>query len=228
MPNTDHKVSINTIANSVGRVYRPRVCSPVTFASLVAILALCVAFGACNADPSPAQNDLTSASHNVSAASASSSSAGAAASALATNPYAKTPSQVTAVAGLAAPPASSLDVPQPLLTHLQKGQPYSAFRQQALANGWQPVATAMCKANVVGGNYKSLCASHPELNSCRLCDQMPELNSCSGDGYCSMQFRHTGTPEIMQVSTHGDTRDWMHADSSLRVTDWAFSKTPEQ
>jgi hypothetical protein len=197
-------------------------------ASLAAALALGLLLCACDPTPSAAQAAPAETSRSDIAAPSSSTSTRAASSALATNPYAKTPSQDGAGAALAAPAASSPDVPKPLLAHLEKGRPYSAFRRQALVDGWQPVVTAMCKANVAGGDYKSLCASHPKLNSGHLCDQMPELNACSGDGYCTMQFRHAGTPQIMQVNTYGDTRDWMHANSGLLVTDWAFSKTPEQ
>ncbi|RDS80706.1 hypothetical protein [Dyella psychrodurans] len=138
-------------------------------------------------------------------------------------------SQDVARAGLAAPAASSPDVPKALLSLVQKGKPYATIRKQLLTNGWQPVATAMCMANVVGGNYKDLCGKHPDLGNCQLCQQMPELNVCSGDGYCNMQFRHADTPEIIRITTYGDTNGWNGANAaSLIVTDWDFTKTPDK
>lgn len=105
---------------------------------------------------------------------------------------------------------------------VHKGMAYADFRQAVLDQGWQPVVDAQCKANVVGGNYQSLCAKG-DLDSCKACDELPELNACSGDGACAMVFHHDN--DRLEVGTFGDIgeRHVKGSESGLNVTGWSVT-----
>jgi hypothetical protein len=110
------------------------------------------------------------------------------------------------------------------INDVRKGMAYADFRQALLAQGWQTVTDAKCKANVVGGAYKELCAKGSD--SCKACDELPELSACSGDADCVMNFKHAD--KTLQVSTYGDIADRnVHGkNSQLNVTGWTVSATP--
>lgn len=117
-----------------------------------------------------------------------------------------------------------------LLPKLREGMAYADFRKLVLANGWTPVVTPGCMANVVGGDYASVCKANPDQISCRICGLMPELDSYSGDGYSLVRFRHAGDGEQVEATGYGMIEDWNIPgdDSRLQVMDWEFSKGPTQ
>lgn len=110
----------------------------------------------------------------------------------------------------------------PALPGVRKGMAYADFRRAVLGQGWQPVVDKQCKANVVGGNYATLCANGGP-DSCKACDELPELSACSGDGACAMVFRHDG--DRLEVGTLGDIGDRhvQGGDSGLNVTGWTVT-----
>lgn len=112
-----------------------------------------------------------------------------------------------------------------LLPGLKEGMAYADFRKLMLANGWTPVVTPECVANVVGGDYASVCKANPDQISCRICELMPELDSYSGDGYSLVRFRHAGDGEQVEVTGYGMIEDWNVSgdDSRLQVMGWEFS-----
>ncbi|MBN8894604.1 MAG: hypothetical protein J0I71_07185 [Rhodanobacter sp.] len=111
------------------------------------------------------------------------------------------------------------------LDNVHKGMAYADFRTALLVDGWRPVVDLKCKANVVGGAYKELCAKG--LDSCKACDELPELGACSGDAVCLMHFQDAATHRQLDVSTYGDLGDRnVHGvDSQLGVTGWTVSST---
>lgn len=123
-----------------------------------------------------------------------------------------------------APPAATSvnTAPREAIAGVHKGMGYADFRQAVLAQGWQPVVDAQCKANVVGGNYQTLCAKG-DLDSCKACDELPELNACSGDGACAMVFHHDAAR--LEVGTFGDIgeRHVTGDESGLNVTGWSVT-----
>ena len=123
--------------------------------------------------------------------------------------------------------AGSTHAPDPtslLDAKLDKGMAYSEFRKIVLDRGWKPKPDAKCKANVVGGDYKTWCPAHPGDAMCKVCDEVPELSACSGDGHCLMQFTHTDVAKDLAVSTYGEINNWnAPADKSgLMVTGWEY------
>ena len=117
-----------------------------------------------------------------------------------------------------------------LLSGLKPGMAYADFRKLVLANGWTPVVTPECMANVVGGDYASVCKTNPDQISCQICGLMPELDSYSGDGYSLVRFRHAGDGEQLEVTGYGMIEDWNIPgdESRLQVMSWEFSKNPAQ
>ena len=117
-----------------------------------------------------------------------------------------------------------------LLPGLKEGMAYADFRKLVLANGWTPVVTPECMANVVGGDYASVCKTNPDQISCQICELMPELDSYSGDGYSLVRFRHAGDGEQLEATGYGMIEDWNVSgdDSRLQVVGWEFSKSPAQ
>src|SRR5690242_8462360 len=51
---------------------------------------------------------------------------------------------------------------------LDKGMAYSEFRKIVLDRGWTPKPDDKCKANVVGGDYKTWCPAHPGDAMCKV------------------------------------------------------------
>jgi hypothetical protein len=178
-------------------------------AKLLNTVMLIFALSACNAN-SPAPADATVASATP-AASQSVSRLSAA-----TLPAASATQQST---DEAAESRTSIN-------NVSKGMAYADFRQALLAQGWQPVTDPKCKANVVGGAYKELCAKGSD--SCKACDELPELSACSGDADCVMNFHHAD--KTLQASTYGDIadRNVRGKDSQLNVTGWKVSETPDK
>lgn len=129
-------------------------------------------------------------------------------------------SQGLARAALATPEAPASGVSAAWLAGLEKDRPYATFRDRALANGWTPLTSADCMANVVGANYERLCATPDAPATCATCAELPELNACSGDGYCEMQFVHAGARRILQVDTYGAIDRGARQDSGPRVIGW--------
>jgi len=140
---------------------------------------------------------------------------------------ADTPAPVPARAASARPATETSSVPDPALLlngKLDKGMAYSEFRKIVLDRGWTPKPDDKCKANVVGGDYKTWCPAHPGDAMCKVCDEVPELSACSGDGHCLMQFTHTDVAKDLAVSTYGEINNWnAPADKSgLMVTGWEY------
>lgn len=105
---------------------------------------------------------------------------------------------------------------------LTEGMAYADFHAALVKQGWKPVVDKQCMANVVGGNYKTLCAARSSA-MCKACKQMPELSSCGAGGVCLMRFHHPGNNKNLDVGTFGDISDWnVHgAHSQIFVTGWS-------
>lgn len=106
---------------------------------------------------------------------------------------------------------------------LKAGTPYGDVRNALLAQGWQPVRDAQCRANVVGGEHETLCAENPGLAGCKACEELPELASSSGDGYSLMRFSHPDG-RALKLTAYGMLADGLvtGADSRLELWTWAF------
>ncbi|GLQ46127.1 hypothetical protein GCM10007862_11780 [Dyella lipolytica] len=109
---------------------------------------------------------------------------------------------------------------------LKEGMAYADFHKALLAQGWAPVVDRQCKANVVGGDYKTSCATHPDA-TCKACDVIPELSSCGSDGVCLTRFHNASSNKNLEVGTYGDTDDWnVHGgESRILVTGWTVTPT---
>ena len=113
-----------------------------------------------------------------------------------------------------------------LIARIKEGMAYADLRSIAIDEGWSPVIDQECKTNVIGGNHVELCASHPDLDDCRVCDDLSELGSCSGDGYCGMTFSKGRS--IFDVTTYGmiEDRAVSGQHSRLQVVGWKFAEEP--
>lgn len=78
---------------------------------------------------------------------------------------------------------------------------YATLRSRLLSRGWMPLPDTQCRANVVGDNHATLCATDPQ--QCEPCAALPELSACSGTSHCTMQFQGEGG-KMLRVSTSGD------------------------
>ncbi len=107
---------------------------------------------------------------------------------------------------------------------LKSGMAYADLRKSVIAAGWSPIIDSACKANVVGEDHEIFCATHPELDSCKVCNDLPELSACSGDAYCGMSFSKGS--QRLHVATYGDFGDrYVTGDrSQLSVTGWDLSR----
>ncbi len=83
----------------------------------------------------------------------------------------------------------------------ENGMAYATLRSRLLSRGWMPLPDAQCRANVVGDNHATLCATDPQ--QCEPCAALPELSACSGTSHCTMQFQGEGG-KMLRVSTYGD------------------------
>ena len=167
------------------------------------ILALCFGIAACEA---PSRMDTA-----------------AQAAPTASTPAKETRMDTTAPEPVAASAAGNADDLDGLL---KKGTPYADVRAALLADGWQPVRDAQCRANVVGGSHASLCAENPGLAGCKACDELPELSSSSGDGHSLMRFSRTTDSRSLQLTTYGMLGDGLVTgpDSRLNLWTWSFDK----
>lgn len=106
---------------------------------------------------------------------------------------------------------------------LKEGMTYADFHKALLAQGWTPLTDKQCKANVVGGDYKTLCATHPD-STCKACEVVPELSSCGG-GVCLTRFHNERKSQNLEVGTYGDTDDWSinGGQSRILVTGWTVT-----
>lgn len=129
----------------------------------------------------------------------------------------------------ASPSATTTDAAtRALKRELKDHVSYAAFRQKALAIGWQPLPDKKCMANVAGADYQSFCPKNTDLAACRICKELPELSSCSGDGYCLMQFTHAGSSSVLQATTYGDFSRWREntSDAGLMISGWELAPLP--
>lgn len=122
----------------------------------------------------------------------------------------------------ATPPASA-EAPVPGVT---AGMAYADFRKLLVTNGWAPVPTPECTANVVGGNHESVCKATPDQITCRICELMPELDSYSGDGFALVRFKNTASGEVLEATGYGMIEDWNVAgdNSRLQLERWESIK----
>ncbi|MDR2220974.1 MAG: hypothetical protein LBE24_10435 [Methylobacillus sp.] len=118
------------------------------------------------------------------------------------------------------PPAAAASAPASPDSVLKLGMAYADARQALLAQGWQPAPDPECRANVVGGGHETLCAAHPELDSCQICDAMPELSAASGDAHALMKFKRGD--QILEVGAFGDISRWQTPgeEAELAVNGW--------
>ncbi|KWS06417.1 hypothetical protein AZ78_3973 [Lysobacter capsici AZ78] len=132
--------------------------------------------------------------------------------------------QAAAMPAAAPAAADSATIVKNTEAAVSKGMAYADFRKAVLAQGWQPLVDAQCRANVIGGNYEKVCAKNPAR--CQICDDVPELNACSGDAHCLMQFTHAGVEGALKVTGYGEIKDWNVSgkDSGLQVSGWEVGK----
>lgn len=102
---------------------------------------------------------------------------------------------------------------------------YADFRKQVLGLGWQPIVDSQCKANMTGADHAALCASNPDLTSCKICDELPELSSCSSDAHCLVRFRHVASGQILEATGYGEVKYWNESgdDAGLQVSGWELT-----
>lgn len=178
-------------------------------------LALCLALAACGSD-GPG---------NAASEAAAATPAPAATAPAAATPEAAPATAATAPAAAMPAAADSATIVKNTEAALSKGMAYADFRKAVLAQGWQPLVDAKCKANVIGGNYEKVCAADPAL--CKICDELPELNACSGDAHCLVQFTHAGVTGVLQATGYGEAQYWNVSgkDSGFAVTGWELSQS---
>lgn len=106
----------------------------------------------------------------------------------------------------------------------RKGMAYGAFRALVLGEGWEPVPNSDCRANLLGAEAETLCATNPQLLNCRICNEVPELQSCSGDARCLVRFRHAGSGTELEARAYGEIEYWNETgdDAGLHLTEWEF------
>lgn len=189
----------------------------------VCLIASCFGVSACNAGDTP--KSPTSAPQTTSFVTESTTHISAS---QATPLSAATPVSQNAMGNMAAALATSSATGSstPLGDGLKEGMSYADFHKALLAQGWMPVVDKQCKANVVGGDYKTLCATHPD-STCQACDAIPELSSCGSGGVCLTRFHNANNNKNLEVSTYGDTDDWnIHGgESRILVTGWTITPT---
>ena len=122
-----------------------------------------------------------------------------------------------------AAPAASAEAPVP---GIKAGMAYADFSKLLAANGWVPVPTQECTANVVGGDHESVCKATPDQITCKICALMPELDSYSGDGFALVRFKHASSGEVLEATGYGMIEDWNVAgdNSRLQLERWESIK----
>uniref|UniRef100_A0A8J7VS63 Lipoprotein n=1 Tax=Coralloluteibacterium stylophorae TaxID=1776034 RepID=A0A8J7VS63_9GAMM len=136
-----------------------------------------------------------------------------------------TPRAVDSATAAEEPPAPARHAVADIASGLRKGMAYGDFRQQVLADGWTPMASAECRTNLVGDDADALCAANPQLAGCTICDELPELQACSADARCMLRFRSADGQRVLEARAYGEFQHWDErgADAGLQVSDWTFS-----
>ncbi|QWP78397.1 hypothetical protein J5226_08400 [Lysobacter sp. K5869] len=183
-------------------------------------MALCLALAACNSGAPASAPAADAAKAPAEAAAAPAATPAPTAAPTAAAPEAAAPTTAGDAPAANAPPASG-DVFKATEAQLEKGMAYVDFRKIVLAQGWQPLATAQCKENVIGGDYQRICAKNPDR--CKICTDLPELNACSGDGYCLMQFKHAGASGVLKATAYGEADGWRERESGFGITEWELA-----
>ncbi|WP_157754163.1 hypothetical protein [Lysobacter capsici] len=184
-------------------------------------LALCAVMAACNSGNAASEAAAATAAP---APAATAPAEAAPASTPAPDANAQAAAMPAAAPSAAPAAADSATIVKNTEAAVSKGMAYADFRKAVLAQGWQPLVDAQCRANVIGGNYEKVCAKNPAR--CQICDDVPELNACSGDAHCLMQFTHAGVEGALKVTGYGEIKDWNVSgkDSGLQVSGWEVGK----
>lgn len=97
---------------------------------------------------------------------------------------------------------------------------YADARQALIAAGWAPVPEPNNKENVIGSNWKEICAADP--GQCEVCDKLPELASASADGEALMRFRDPDSGQVIVIHASGMLSDYAVTgpDSRLAYMGW--------
>ena len=138
-------------------------------------------------------------------------------------PQAEAASTASATSQTDLPPESASVKENPDLGGAVKlGMSYAQLSSSLRGEGWVPVASRECRANVVGDNHGELCRAHPELAKCGACEKMPGLNSCSGSGDCLFLFTHQPDGKSLEVGMSGDIGNWnaQGPDAMFYVSGW--------
>lgn len=109
---------------------------------------------------------------------------------------------------------------------LEPGMPYGQFRRELLSRGWEPMADAGCRANLVGSAPDEQCA--PADDMCRVCEDLPELSVFASDGLAVVWFRHADDGHELQASALGEIadRDRVDSGSRFRLVAWEIADDP--
>lgn len=99
---------------------------------------------------------------------------------------------------------------------------YADARQALISAGWVPVADPNSKENVIGSNWKEICAADPE--QCEVCDKLPELASASADGQALMRFRDPDSGGVIAVHATGMLSDYAVSGPDSRLSYMGWSK----
>ena len=116
-------------------------------------------------------------------------------------PESSAPATVSPNASSSAPAGITAAAATSDSTMWESGMSYATLRSRLLSRGWMPVPDTQCRANVVGDNHSTLCATDPQ--QCEPCEVLPELSACSGTGQCTMQFQRDDG-QTLSISTYGD------------------------
>ena len=99
---------------------------------------------------------------------------------------------------------------------------YADARQALISAGWVPVADPNNKENVIGSDWKEICAADPKR--CEVCDKLPELTSASADGQALMRFRDPDSGQVIAVHATGMLSDYAVAGPDSRLSYMGWSK----
>ena len=123
-------------------------------------------------------------------------------------------------------PARNVGARVAALDALLRDKPaYADARRALIGAGWVPVPDPRSKENVIGSNWKEVCATDPA--QCEACDKLPELASASGDGQVLMRFRDPDGGQVIAVHATGMLSDYAVTgpDSRLAYMGWSM-ETP--
>ncbi len=99
---------------------------------------------------------------------------------------------------------------------------YADVRQSLISAGWVPVADPDSKENVIGSDWKEICAADPKR--CEVFDKLPELTSASADGQALMRFRDPDSGQVIAVHAMGMLSDYAIAGPDSRLSYMGWSK----